>query len=201
MPEGATERQERRKRHFFGPKNCGVGPELYPENSEQLRYPIPRSGLLPGTKRQKPRTLAILRNIPVIATDIVVVLRNIAMGERRRETSAHPRIPNAKRTRTDSTRQLRQRRHNKCPRLQPARSQTRPHPTTTRRGHRSLNASSCVCRRNRRRRFSIPPFLIDAARRAARPPRRVRFERPPQKYTSASTSSRDAHPGEPCAAR
>ena len=34
-----------------------VGPELYMKNTKQPRYRIPRQGLLPGTKRQKPATL------------------------------------------------------------------------------------------------------------------------------------------------
>jgi hypothetical protein len=76
------------------------------------------------------------------------------MGARRRETSAHPRIPNAKRTRIDI---IRQRRHNKCPRLQPAESQTHPHPTTTHRGHHSLNSSSRTCRRTDEGDSPYPP--------------------------------------------
>ena len=44
------------KTAFFWPENCGLGPGLYMENARHSRYPIPRPGLLPGTKRQKPST-------------------------------------------------------------------------------------------------------------------------------------------------
>ena len=54
---GADRTPETAKTAFFWPENCGAGPELYMENTKQSRYPIPRPGLLPGTKRQKPGTL------------------------------------------------------------------------------------------------------------------------------------------------
>ena len=52
--EGPTERTPGTAKMW--PENCGVGPELYMENSKQSRYPTPRPELLPGTKRQKPIT-------------------------------------------------------------------------------------------------------------------------------------------------
>ena len=56
-PRGADRTPETAKTAFFWPANCGAGPELYMENAKQSRYPIPRQGLLPGIKRQKPGTL------------------------------------------------------------------------------------------------------------------------------------------------
>ena len=90
------------------------------------------------------------------------------MGERRRETSAHPRIPNAKRTRID--RVSNSAATTSARGCSPQGPNPPTPPTTTRRGHHSLNSSSRICRLNRRRRLSIPPPSIDAARRTARPP-------------------------------
>ena len=56
-PRGADRTPETAKTALFWPENCGAGPELDMENKKQSRYPIPRPGLLPGTKRQKPGTL------------------------------------------------------------------------------------------------------------------------------------------------